>query len=421
MQQVLKNNAMKRILLFAAIFLLLASCTENDVKELKTFQLSPVDKELIGHCNDFSFGLLSYVAQHDECENIVLSPLSASMLIGMLMNGADGETLAQMQEVTGFEADISIDDINTYYRQLMDVLPDLDQYTKLGIANGLWARENFPIMENFMNACKQNFDAQVKNVSSFTDEQVIEDINHFVAQQTNKRIKEIISREMISDNTVMVLLNALYFKALWKDKFDKNSTRTENFTTIKDSLIQTPLMCKSESWKYGETDEYQFVELPYKGSKYCADIILPAQGINIRNWIQTLNAESWIQMLSSATYWPEVILYLPKFQLSYERELTEDMQSLGMKDAFSAEKANFSLLSEYPTYVDLIKQKTFLQVDEEGTEAAVVTIGEMEATSAGPDEWKTVRVDRPFLFIIRESEYGTILFTALIGHPNWQD
>ena len=113
MQQVLKNNAMKRILLFAAIFLLLASCTENDVKELKTFQLSPVDKELIGHCNDFSFGLLSYVAQHDECENIVLSPLSASMLIGMLMNGADGETLAQMQEVTGFEADISIDDINT--------------------------------------------------------------------------------------------------------------------------------------------------------------------------------------------------------------------------------------------------------------------------------------------------------------------
>ena len=149
-----------------------------------------------------------------------------------------------------------------------------------------------------------------------------------------------------------------------------------------------------------------------------ADIILPAKDTDIRTWVKTLNAERW-QQLISGLHSEEVNLGLPKFKLNYERVLTNDLSMLGMPSAFTP-AANFSRLSELPTFISLIKQKTFIQVDEEGTEAAAVTIGDV-AASAGPGNVKEFIADRPFLFVIRERTYGTILFTALIGHPAWQN
>jgi serpin B len=164
---------------------------------------------------------------------------------------------------------------------------------------------------------------------------------------------------------------------------------------------------------YGE--DFQLVELPYKGDKYCADIVLPAKDTDIRAWLKKLNAEKWQQMLAKA-YKTELSVTLPKFSLNYNRTLNEDLQALGMKDAFGRQ-ADFSRLSEIPAFISLIKQYTFLQVDEEGTEAAAVTIGLMDKNAASMG----FVADRPFLFVIREREQGTILFTALIGHPEWQN
>ena len=396
-----------------------AACSKTEVKEPKSLQFSAAEKQMVNECNAFSFNLLTQVAANEEQENIVLSPLSASMLLGMLMNGADGETLAQIQAVTGFGAEASIDDINAYYLQLIQVLPDLDAYTNVGIANGIWVKEQFPVYEAFMQACKQNFDAQAKNVPTFVDDKVLKDINDFAAQHTNDRIKEIINRSMVSEETMMVLLNALYFKALWKDKFDKNYTLQQTFTTLKDAKIQVDMMRLYDKRQlYAETEDCQLVELPYKGDQYVADIILPAKDTDILTWVKTLDAERW-QQLIKGIYSTEVNLGLPKFKLNYERELTDDLAALGMPAAFTP-FADFSRLSELPTYISLIKQKTFIQVDEEGTEAAAVTIGIDVAASAGPDYVKEFIADRPFLFVIRERTYGTILFTAIIGHPEWQ-
>ena len=410
---------MKKILIFGAMLCMFAACSKTEVKEPKSLQFSAAEKQMVNECNAFSFNLLTQVAANEEQENIVLSPLSASMLLGMLMNGADGETLAQIQAVTGFGAEASIDDINAYYLQLIQVLPDLDAYTNVGIANGIWVKEQFPVYEAFMQACKQNFDAQAKNVPTFVDDKVLKDINDFAAQHTNDRIKEIINRSMVSEETMMVLLNALYFKALWKDKFDKNYTLQQTFTTLKDAKIQVDMMRLYDKRQlYAETEDCQLVELPYKGDQYVADIILPAKDTDILTWVKTLDAERW-QQLIKGIYSTEVNLGLPKFKLNYERELTDDLAALGMPAAFTP-FADFSRLSELPTYISLIKQKTFIQVDEEGTEAAAVTIGIDVAASAGPDYVKEFIADRPFLFVIRERTYGTILFTAIIGHPEWQ-
>lgn len=402
------------------LFLLTACEQGTDVtKTTKGLHFSAAEKELVQHCNDFSFNLLAQVAQNETQENIVLSPLSASMLLGMLMNGADGETLAQIQAVTGFGRQASIESINAYYRQLIDELPKLDSCTTLGLANGIWARQDFPVYPAFTNACKQSFDAQAKNVPTFLDDEVIAEINRFAADHTNNRIKEILKKEMVTENTVMALMNALYFKALWETQFDKEYTYAYPFATLGGTEIQTDMMNKADTMSYAEGSDYQLVELPYKGGKYCVDIVLPAKGADINAWLKTLDGGKWQTMLASRTS-EDVVLMLPKFCLNYDRTLTEDLKALGMIDAFSELTANFSLLSSETVFVSLIKQKTFLQVDEEGTEAAAVTIGLVEATSVGPSKTKHFYANRPFLFVIRERDYGTILFTALIGHPEWQ-
>lgn len=410
-----------KVFVLASMIALFAACTYNGVTQPKSLQLSPTEKELVQHCNDFSFNLLAQVANNEEQENIILSPLSASMLLGMLMNGADGETLAQIQTMTGFGDDISIDDINAYYKQLMDVLPELDRATVLKIANGIWVREDFPVKDTFITACKNNFKAQARNVPSFTDENVLNDINSFVAQQTNNRIKKVIDASMVDETTVMALLNALYFKSMWVTKFKKSDTRKGAFTTLNGQAIQTDMMhMYEEKFLFHEDTAYSMIELPYKGDEYCADIVLPGNryertNIDIREWIKSIDDEKWQKMISSL-HKTEVDLAMPKFSLNYSRRLKEDLVALGMKDAFGND-ADFSNLSDRQTYVSCIDQHTFMKVDEEGTEAASVTISLMVEKASG----YYFCVDRPFLFVIRERDFGTILFAAIIGHPEWQE
>lgn len=405
------------VILFCLI--MFVSCSGNGVTQPKQLKMSVAEQQLVQNCNDFSFDLLAQAASSETQENIILSPLSASMLLGMLMNGADGETLAQMQEVVGFDDDATIEEINAYYKQLIEVLPALDTETTVRLANGIWVREDFPVMAAFIQACKQHFDAEAKNVPTFTDSKVLNDINRFAANHTNNLIKQVIDPSMVDENTVMALVNALYFKAKWQDKFKKELTKPQTFTTLSGEQIQADMLHRTAEMRYGEDDDCQLLELPYKGGKYCADIILPAQGIDIRRWIADLDAERWQQMLGNMFY-PQVELALPKFALKYSRRLNDDLSALGMPDAFGA-KADFSRLSDEETYVDLIHQYTFMQVDEEGTEAAAVTIGIMEPKAEDiPMDFRRFIADRPFVLLVREKDYGTILFTTIIGHPKWQ-
>lgn len=411
-----QHSPMKKILYCGALLCLMTACqTGNGVKEPKHLYLSPQEKQMVNHCNDFSFNLLTQVAANEQSENVILSPLSASMLIGMLMNGADGETLEQMQQVTGF-AGAQQDEINDYYHKLIDVLPALDTETKVKLANGIWMVESYPFKPEFAEVCKQWFEAEVKNVPTFMDDNVLKDINRFAAENTENKIKEVIKRGMVNSETIMVLANALYFKGKWKDQFKKTATRNRTFTTLQGAEIQTPMMHRTDVMTYAEGEDFQIAELLYKGSKYCADIILPAKGVDVRAFADGLTDERWQHILDSR-WEPEVELALPKFTLKYSRDLTDDLKALGMPSALNV-GANFSRLTDNDCHVDLIKQDCFMQLDEEGTEAAAVTIGiGKNDAGPGPSEFRQMIVDRPFILVLREKDYGTILFTAMIGHP----
>ena len=407
---------MKKLIYCSVLLCLMTACqTGNGVKEPKHLYLSPQEKQMVNHCNDFSFNLLTQVAANEQSENVILSPLSASMLIGMLMNGADGETLEQMQQVTGF-AGAQQDEINDYYHKLIDVLPALDTETKVKLANGIWMVESYPFKPEFAEVCKQAFEAEVKNVPTFLDDNVLKDINRFAADNTENKIKEVVKRDMVNSETIMVLANALYFKGKWKDQFKKTATRNRTFTTLQGAEIQTPMMHRTDMMSYAEGEDFQMAELPYKGNKYCADIILPAKGVDVRALADDLDAERWQQILDSR-WEPEVELALPKFTVKYSRDLTNDLKALGMPDALYV-GADFSRLTDNDCHVDLIMQDCFMQLDEEGTEAAAVTIGFMKNDAApGPSDYRQMIVDRPFILVLREKDYGTILFTAMIGHP----
>ncbi len=417
---------MKKTIFLAAICaVFLCSCETNDihqtedsrsgngVKTPKQLNFSSTDEQLLYRTNEFSFNFLAYVSDNEEDrQNIILSPLSAGMMLGLLMNGATDETLAEIQTTLGFEG-LSQDDINAYYQQLIETLPALDTVTRVSIANSIWVDNAFPVKQKFIDINNQYLHATSRNVD-MKDNKTADIINKWAADNTNNLIKQVVRPGDIY-NSVLILANALYFKGIWNDEFKKNDTRDQVFTTLRGEQKNVPMMHRSDNYRYGESKFGQLLELPYKGGRYCMDIILPSKETEVEDVAEELSVEEWSNILND-TYYPEVNVALPKFKLSYSRNITDDLQTLGIRRAMQT-SAQFSLISDINTYLSWVKQFCYLSVDETGTEAAAVTIGGMEATSAGPQRPKDFIADRPFIIIIREKTYGTILFTAIIGDP----
>ena len=386
-------------------------------------RLTQEHQQMLVQSNEFSLSMLRQAYETRESENVIISPLSLSMALSMLMNGADTETLEQMKAGLGFK-DWTDEEINRYNQLMINTLPRLDTFTKLTLANSLWIRNDFPVKEGFIDSNKLYFMAQVQNVD-FHDAATADLINKWAADHTNNLIKQVVDQDLIYD-CAMLLANALYFKGIWEDKFDKEMTiKDEKFTTSNNKTEQVDMMVKNAQMKYGIYQKSQLVELDYKGGAYCMDLLLPPAGMDVQTLLKMMQAGDimkfeenfWPEYEYETTKWRElqdVNLYMPKFTVRYEKKLNDDLKALGMTDMFSG-MADFSRLSDIPTYVSFVKQNTYLSVDEEGTEAAAVTVIGTKEYAAMPTE---VRLDRPFVLLIREKQYGTILFAAVIGNPN---
>ena len=412
----------------------------NGVTTPVVLKLSSRQEQLLQQSNEFSLNLLRQVYEAEtESENVIISPLSASMALSMLMNGADGETLKQMKATLGF-GDWSEEDVNEFNKLMLTSLPCLDTCTQMELANSLWFQEGFPVQDAFTELNKQYFMAQVENVD-FTNPATADLINAWAAKHTHDLIKKVVNPEMIAD-CVTLLANALYFKGVWADKFDKEQTIDEDFTSSKNVRQVVDMMHKWKNMKYCYLSDKnaQLLELDYLGGAYCMDLLLPSKDSDIPTLLKSLQADE--MQTWENKFWPEdeieyydyeademktvrqrrleeVKVQMPKFTLRYERKLNNDIQALGMKDMFNMSLANFSRLSEIPTYVSFVKQNTFMSVDEAGTEAAAVTTIGLEGTSIGePPKVPEMYINRPFLLFIREKQYGTILFAAVIGNPN---
>ncbi len=398
-----------------AILLLLATvgCAESvvgpgvdEITELPR-ALSAGEAEVIRAGNGFAFDLLAQANRPGD--NLFLSPLSASMALGMTMNGAAGDTWTQMRDALGFEG-LTQEGINASYRSLLELLVGLDPTVETAVGNSVWTRQGFPVHADFLNAVRETFDAEVAELD-FADPAASARINEWVEAATNGRIEDIVPA-VIPASVVMYLINAIYFKGSWTLRFDPADTRTEPFQLDDGSARDVPLMTLGTELPYLENERYQAVDLPYGGRAFSMTVLLPRQGVGVDSLAASLDAGEWAAIADGFRD-TDLLLFLPRFGMEYERTLNDDLAALGMVDAFD-HRADFTRLSPAGGLsISEVRQKAWVEVNEEGTEAAAATVVAV-VESASP----VFRADRPFLFFIRERLSGTILFAGKLASPS---
>jgi serine protease inhibitor len=367
--------------------------------------LSVAEKNLISGSNAFAFDLLREINIDQRTENVFVSPLSASMALGMTMNGAAGSTFDAMRSTLRLGT-ATREDIISGYKSLIDLLRDLDKSTDFRIANSIWYEKSFPFNASFISESEQYFDAEVSPLD-FRDNASVGKINSWVNDATGKKIPTII--DQIPPDEVMYLINAIYFKGAWRSRFDKSKTADAPFFALDGSSKNVPMMMQSATFGVAYGADYTAVDLPYGNSAFTMTIVLPNPGTDINAFAESMTLEKW-QALDASLHERPIPLFLPRFKLEWEKTLNDDLASLGMGMAFIS--ADFTRMSPEGKrlIIDKVLQKTFVDVNEEGTEAAAATIVGMVPVSAPAP----VRVDRPFMVAIRERLSGTILFIGKI-------
>lgn len=412
---------MKRIAMLAAVpFALLLQGCGNDpsgpsgsadpIEELPR-PLTVVEQQLVGASNRFGFELFRRVHENEEGPNVFLSPLSASMALGMVLNGTAGETWSDMRSALAFDG-MSAEEINVSYRSLIDLLTELDPAVRFDIANSVWARQEFDVLPAFYDVVTEYFDAEARSLD-FGNPQSAATINEWISDATNGRIEKGI--DAITDADMMFLINAIYFNGDWTERFDKSRTHRAPFTRENGSTVQVDMMTGKIPLRLASDSKWSAGELPYGGDAFSMVIVLPRQGVSLADLVREFDAAAW-DALTSRLQQNELDVFLPKLRFEYDTWLNDPLIDMGMGRAFSP-AADFTRLTPGGgVCLQFVRQKTFIEVDEEGTEAAAVTIGGVGVTSLPPQ----FRVDRPFLFAIRERLTGTILFMGTIGDPTFQ-
>jgi len=370
--------------------------------------LSTSERTIITAANAYSFALWRTVNDSLAAENVFVSPLSASFALGMTMNGANGTTYDEMRSALQF-GNIDLAAIDSGYRSLIDLLTSLDPSTTMQIANAIFYSQTFPFNSSFTQTVATYFDAEVKP-RDFQDSQgTLTAVNDWASAKTKGRIPKVL--DSVDPSAVMYLLNAIYFKGSWRERFDPAETHDATFHAVRGDQ-SSKLMHRQGKTLYSETSDYQAVDLPYGDSAFTMTVVLPKDGKSVESVAASLSPAAW-SSLSASFGQREVDLYLPKVTLAWKRELSGNMKALGMHAAF-VDGADFTRMSPLGRQLVLsfLQQNTFVSIDEEGTEAAAVTVGGIFVTSV--PTVTTVRVDRPFIFVIRERLSGTVLFMGKI-------
>jgi serpin B len=373
-----------------------------------------VNAKLVTANTRLSFKLFTELLKKQPNENIFISPASIAIALDMVYNGASGknqQAIAKTLELQG----MTLQEINQANAALKVTLSNPDPKVQISIANSLWAGEAQPFKPEFIEKIQHFYSAEVKNLN-FGAPGASNIINDWVKQNTNGKIDKIVDE--IGSDTVLVLLNAIYFKGNWKYPFPRQATQQRPFTLINGAQKQHPMMFRQVSnLQYYQNEMFQAISLPYGEGRLSMYIFLPFKGVSLKTFYESLNAENWQKWLNQfdspdkSDHSGEILIGLPRFKLEYSIELNDALKALGMEIAFR-EGADFSAMTPSPLQIDLVQHKTFVEVNEEGTEAAAVTGVAM--TRGIPDE---MIVDRPFFLVIRDNQTGTILFMGSIVEP----
>ncbi len=406
------------LVVVSALFLF-AGCSKDlsPLTPTKSRPLTPLEKRLVSRSNVFGLNLFKEIVRQDTQENIFVSPLSVSMALGMTLNGAAGETEKAMKSTLGF-GDMDLHTVDETYKSLIAYLLQLDPKVIFQLANSIWYRNTFHFESSFFDVTRKYFNAEVRGLD-FSNPASVGIVNDWVAQHTNDKIKKILDR--IDPQDVMFLINAVYFKGLWTYQFKKEVTQDDDFYLPDGSSFKVKMMNQAGTFDYLETDQFQAIDLPYGDGAFSMTIFLPKPGVALDSLIAQLTPETWANWTGSLEKKKGGIL-LPKFKLKYGIQLNDVLKSLGMGIAFS-NQADFTRMSKNGgLFISYVRHKTFVKVDEEGTEAAAVTIVGVRVTSVGGgSEGFKMIVNRPFLSVIRERQSNTVLFVGKIGHPTWEE
>ena len=373
----------------------------------RTLNKSEID--LISSNDKFALKLFREIVNSEDEKNIFISPLSVGFALGMTYNGAEGSTEEAMRSTLEF-GELSREEINESYKSLMELLVNLDEKVILRIANAIWYRLGLNVKQEFINICKTYFDAEIDSLKfSYED---LDIINGWVNEKTNGKIKEIIKE--FPEQTAFVLMNAIYFKGIWKYEFDPEKTYDTNFHLPDGSETSCRMMTQEGDFLYQNTDNFEAIDLPYGKGDFRMTVILPHRENNINDIITGFNQENWENRMNGFTE-QEGEIHIPRFKFEYEIKLNQVLKDIGMAIAFGT-LANFEgMAHKWNGTISEVRHKTFVEVNEEGTEAAAVTAVIMTDSAMQGDF--CFRADRPFIFVIREANSGTILFMGKIVDP----
>lgn len=422
---------MRHKMLWAAVALMMMTACSSDGDELSEIDerivnpenneqtpisLTRAEQELVTSNNDFAFNLFrlagprvpSEPAGQEPEKGTILSPISITYALGMLNNGAAGETQQQINKVLGFN---NADEVNAFCKKMLTEALHLDKLTKVQIANNIYVNKYYTLNPVFVEKANDFYDAQPET-RDFADGKTRDVINQWASDHTEKMIEEVLSEDEFDPAAVSYLLNAIYFKGTWEVQFKKEETKEEAF---KSTGKNVPMMHMEQEFLYADKGDYEALQLPYGNGAYSMTILLPKEGKTTYDIAQSLTSESWKSMWKSGvpSGGATVDVKLPRFETNTDLDLVKIMSRLGMPKAFTV-SAEFPDFCNVSTYIALMKQVARIKVSEEGTEAAAVTVIGMK-NSVTPSEPIHVdfHADHPFIYMISEKSTGAIFF---IGH-----
>ena len=375
--------------------------------------------------NEFAVDLHKYLADGNASGNLFYSPASLLIALAMTSYGARGNTAAEIMKVLHV-ASVSSPDLNKSMKKFIDTLNGAsDESNKLLTANRLFVEKSFEILKAFKEGTREFYDAELALVDYITNvEKAREEINRWVEEKTNDKIKDLIPPGMLSSDTRLTLVNAIYFKGLWLEQFKKEGTFTRSFFASQNEEMKIQMMHKKADFKYSESEKLacQILEMPYIGKKMSMVIFLPKETHGLVKLEQKMtydNLQESLSCLDKSVSMDEVEVFLPKFKLNQQFDLNDILSKMGAKEMFIPGKADLSGISTEPLFVSKVVHKAFVEVNEEGTEAAAATGVVANLMSFHPTPM--FKADHPFLFLIRHNSSGAILFLGRLMKPSYEE
>ena len=378
--------------------------TEEDDIDPEFMVLSDAQYDLVKRNNQFALNLFSEVK---GLGSSVISPMSVTYLMAMLANGAEASTREEIMATIGAK-DFDINEMNAFYAYLMQRAKTADKHTTLNIANYIALNKEFQLKKKYASTIADSYKGAVEALD-FNNPESTKRINGWCSEHTDNMIPSII--DQVEPSAVAYIMNAIYFNGTWADKFDKNNTKKEQFNGYTRDIKYVDMMHRNAKYYYTSNDVYSAVTLPYGSGTYSMTVILPNEGKFIPDVTKALNAKS-IASLRSNMDECIVDLKLPRFTTEMKLSLKDIIAKLGAPSMFDTTRADFSSFANGNVYVSEMLQKAKIEVSEEGTKAAAVTMGMVKLTSIRPDEPRRVdfHCDHPFIYMIQDNYTGAILF-----------